>query len=133
MNLKIHLFIWKPTKVLPTTKSVLMLLNIALVSYTNLYKTMNISRWFENWKGYTNICPYSVRGIKKASITSSSPDTSTKVDIILCLTFILIFLPHWCKISRPLLVAVPNYWPGTKTTTQKSGFCSKNHMKFRLW
>ena len=28
-------------------------------------------------------------------------------------------MPHWCKISSPYLVLVPNYWTWTKTTPQK--------------
>ena len=32
---------------------------------------------------------------------------------------VLILLPHWCKISRPYLLPVPNYWTWTKTTPQK--------------
>ena len=31
-------------------------------------------------------------------------------------------LPHWCKISRPLLVPVPHYWTSTKTTPRKQFF-----------
>ena len=42
---------------------------------------------------------------------SFSPVTSTNVEIGLkdVLTFSLILLPHWCKISRPQLVSVSNY------------------------
>ena len=34
---------------------------------------------------------------------------------------VLLLLSHWGKISRPLIVPVPNYWIWTKTNSQKIG------------
>ena len=38
---------------------------------------------------------------------------------------VLIFLPHWCQISRSYLVPVPNYWTWTKTNPWKSDFLAQ--------
>ena len=42
-------------------------------------------------------------------------------------------LPHLCKISRPYLVQVPNYWTWTKSIPQKIGFSGEILIKLRLW
>ena len=67
-------------------------------------------------------------GAQKSFPISFSPVTSTKVGIspqniltfLILLPLVLILLPHWCKISRPCLMPVPNYWTRTKSTRQKN-------------
>ena len=56
--------------------------------------------------------------------TSFSHATSTNVEISPKTFWLLILtlLPLWCKMSRPYLVSVPNYWVWTKGTPQKSWF-----------
>ena len=46
---------------------------------------------------------------------------------------VLTLSPNWCKISRPYLVPVPNYWTWTKTTPQKCFFFCQILIKLRLW
>ena len=43
-----------------------------------------------------------------------------------------IFLPNLCKISRPYLVPVPNYWTRTKRTHQKNWFFWWNPYKIEV-
>ena len=42
---------------------------------------------------------------------------------------VLTLLPHCCKIWRPYLVPVPNYWTWTKATSQKRLFFWSNSYK----
>ena len=64
---------------------------------------------------------------QKRPATSFSPVTSTNVRISPwnILTFSFNLLPHWCKVSRPYLVPVPNYWTWTMSTQEKIGFCGQ--------
>ena len=41
------------------------------------------------------------------------------------------FLPHWCKISRPYLVLVPNYW-NQEHLSNKKKFFSSNPYKIQV-
>ena len=45
---------------------------------------------------------------------------------------VLIFLPYCCKIARPYLVPVPNYWTWTKTNPQKKWFFRWNPYKIEI-
>ena len=59
--------------------------------------------------------------VQKGSPTSFSPVTlpTQKLAYKTLWLLILTLFPHWCKISRPYLVLLPNYWTWTKTTPQK--------------
>ena len=69
-----------------------------------------------------------VGGSKKAPTTWFSSVTSTNVGVspktfwLLASTLLL----HWCKISRPYLVPVPNHWTWIKTTLQNKLFFWSN-------
>ena len=67
----------------------------------------------------------------KRTLTSFSLVFSVNVEIIP--QNFLTLLTHWCKISRPYLVPVPNYWTWTKTTPQKSVCFGQVLIKLRLW
>ena len=73
-------------------------------------------------------------GGKKAPPTSFSPVTSSNVGIShqSSLTLFLTLLPHRCKISKPYLVPVSNYWTWTKTTPQKKWFFWSNPCKIEV-
>ena len=45
---------------------------------------------------------------------------------------VLTLLTHWCKIPRPYLVPLPNYWTWTKTTLQKNWFFRSNPYKIEV-
>ena len=65
--------------------------------------------------------------------SSFFPVTSTNVRISLKnWLLVLTLLLHWCKISRPYLVQVPNYWAWTKTTSQKTWFFWSNSYKIEV-
>ena len=66
--------------------------------------------------------------------SSLSPVTSTNIGISVQ-TFwlsVLTFLPHWCKISRPYLVAVSTYWTWTKSTLQRKWFFWSNPYRIEV-
>ena len=67
-------------------------------------------------------------GPKKLPHTSFSHVTSATVGISPRNVLALV-LPHCCKISRPYLAPVPNYWTWTKSTPQKNWFSSSNLYK----
>ena len=66
--------------------------------------------------------------------TSFSPVTSTNVGVTPQNFWLLLlnFLPHWCKISRPHLVLVLNYWTWAKNIPQKKQFFWSNHYKIEV-
>ena len=73
-------------------------------------------------------------GRQNGSPTSFFPVTSTNVGISPqnFLTFNFNHLSHWCKISRPYLVPVPNHWSWTKTTPQKKWYFWSNPYKIEV-
>ena len=72
---------------------------------------------------------------QKFKVLLFPPVTSINVKITLktCWLLLLTLLPHWCKLSRPYLVPVPNYWTWIKANTEKSVFSGQILIKLRLW
>ena len=58
---------------------------------------------------------------------------NVKITLKTCWLLLLTLLPHWCKLSRPYLVPVPNYWTWIKANTEKSVFSGQILIKLRLW
>ena len=72
---------------------------------------------------------------QKFKVLLFPPVTSINVKIThkTCWLLLLTLLPHWCKLSKPYLVPVPNYWTWIKANTEKSVFSGQILIKLRLW
>ena len=60
------------------------------------------------------------------------PATSRNVAQKTFWLLVLTLFPHWCKISRPYLLPVYNYWTWTEITPQKKGFFWSNPYKIKV-
>ena len=63
---------------------------------------------------------------------SAVPPTNRGIRPQIFWIIVSIFLPNLCKISRPYLVPVPNYWTRTKRTHQKNWFFWWNPYKIEV-
>ena len=68
-----------------------------------------------------------------SSLPSPPPPLPAPTNFQLVFFLVLILLPHWCKISKPYLVPLLNYWTWTKITPQKSCFLGQILIKLRFW
>ena len=92
----------------------------------------------QNQSGFCTTCffkiPVTEQKHNGLNPTSFSSVTSANVRISPWnfLTFSFCSLSHWCKISRPHLVPVPDNWTSTNRSPQKNGFLWSNPCKIEV-